>query len=103
MREKRRRSADVPVTGLDTTPSRPDAVLVTTRDSRIRMYQGTSAQAVKFKGHRNRLSRVAATFSPDGMYVICGSDDGGARPLLAHQRLTRVQAALRSRPHGGQA
>lgn len=78
MREKSKRTVDIPVTGLDTCPKRPDSVLVTTRDSRIRLYQGTSVQAVKYKGHSNKLSRVPATFSPDGMYVICGSDDGRA-------------------------
>ena len=78
VRDKSKRSRDVPVIGLDTVSRRPDAVLVTTRDSRIRMYQGTSSQVVKYKGHRNKLSRIAASYSPDGVYVICGSDDGCA-------------------------
>jgi WD40 repeat protein len=80
VREKSKRSQDVPVTGLDTLSKRRDAVLVTTRDSRIRLYQGTSSQVVKYKGHKNKVSRIAASFSPDGMYVVCGSDDGCAFP-----------------------
>lgn len=69
----------MPVTGLDTLPQRPDALLVTTRDSRVRLYQGP-LHVVKYKGVRNRCSRIAASFSPCGTYVICGSDDGSATP-----------------------
>jgi hypothetical protein len=92
VRDKRKRSQDVPVTGLDTLSKRPDAVLVTTRDSRIRLYQGTSSQAVKYKGHKNRISRVAASFSPDGMYVICGSDGGCARPRSVRMQTLSARA-----------
>lgn len=75
VREKSARRRDVPVTGLDTLPQRPDALLVTTRDSRVRLYQGP-LRVAKYKGVRNRCSRIAASFSPCGTYVICGSDDG---------------------------
>ena len=87
----------MPVTGLDTLSRRPDAVLVTTRDSRVRLYQGTSKQVVKYKGHRNKLSRISATFSPDGVYVICGSDDGGAQHCCQHMR-KHALASLREYP-----
>jgi WD40 repeat protein len=76
VRDKSKRKQDIPVTGLDTISRRPEALLVTTRDSRIRLYQGASKQVVKYKGHRNKVSRISATFSVDGTYVICGSDDG---------------------------
>ena len=98
VREKSKRSHDVPVTGLHTLSTRPDTVLVSTRDSRIRLYTGTSKQSVKFKGHRNKVSRIAATFSPDGMYVICGSDDGCAPPLAC----CACQASRCSRTPAGQ-
>jgi hypothetical protein len=70
----------VPVTGLDTLAQRPEALLVTTRDSRIRLYNGPLL-SVKYKGHRNKSSRIPATLSSDGTFVICGSDDGSTRPL----------------------
>jgi hypothetical protein len=63
------------VTGLDTLAQRPEALLVTTRDSRVRLYNGPLL-SVKYKGHRNKQSRIPATLSPDGTFVICGSDDG---------------------------
>lgn len=81
VREKSARRRDVPVTGLDTLPQRPDALLVTTRDSRVRLYQGP-LRVAKYKGVRNRCSRIAASFSPCGTYVICGSDDGSVPPPM---------------------
>jgi hypothetical protein len=81
VREKSKRRLDVPVTGLDTLPQRPEALLVTTRDSRVRLYNGP-VLSVKYKGHRNRSSRIPASLSADGTFVICGSDDGSARPSV---------------------
>lgn len=53
-----------------------DKLLVTTNDSRIRMYnvidKGLEA---KFRGHENSSSQIRATFSEDGKYIICGSED----------------------------
>jgi WD40 repeat protein len=57
-------------------------VLLTTNDSRIRLYKldktgGASAitRSLKISGHRNISSRFGATFSADGQYVMCGSED----------------------------
>lgn len=73
----------MPVTGLDTLPQRPEALLVTTRDSRVRLYNGPLL-SVKYKGHRNKSSRIPATLSSDGTFVICGSDDGCVLPPCSH-------------------
>jgi WD repeat-containing protein 44 len=79
VREKRKRKSDVPVTGLDVLPQRPGSLLVSTRDSRVRLFQGTTQQIMKYKGHRNKAtSMISATFSQDGLFVISGSDDGSA-------------------------
>lgn len=51
-------------------------VLVTSNDSRVRIYSlRDKSLQVKFKGHENACSQIAATFSDDGKYVICGSED----------------------------
>jgi hypothetical protein len=51
-------------------------VLITSNDSRIRIYNlRDKALEVKLKGHENVCSQIAATFSDDGKYVICGSED----------------------------
>ncbi|KAK4224490.1 hypothetical protein QBC38DRAFT_16449 [Podospora fimiseda] len=51
-------------------------VLVTSNDSRIRIYSiRDNSLDIKLKGHENSCSQIAATFSDDGKYVICGSED----------------------------
>jgi len=51
-------------------------VLITSNDSRIRVYNlATKTLEVKFRGHVNSYSQISASFSDDGKYVICGSED----------------------------
>ncbi|KAK0703907.1 WD40-repeat-containing domain protein, partial [Lasiosphaeria miniovina] len=51
-------------------------VLITSNDSRIRIYNlRDKSLEVKLKGHDNACSQIAASFSDDGNYVICGSED----------------------------
>jgi len=53
--------------------------LVTTNDSRIRLFTLENYHInlkTKYKGHKNTKFMSGATFSDDGEFVICGSDDG---------------------------
>ncbi|KAL1867835.1 hypothetical protein VTK73DRAFT_3977 [Phialemonium thermophilum] len=51
-------------------------VLITSNDSRIRIYNlRDKTLDVKLKGHENACSQIAAAFSDDGKYVVCGSED----------------------------
>ncbi|KAK0402817.1 hypothetical protein QR680_016554 [Steinernema hermaphroditum] len=53
-----------------------DKLLVTSNDSRIRMYDLRDMDIIcKFKGIQNEHSQIRASFSPDGRHVICGSED----------------------------
>ena len=64
------------ITGIEVSP-RGDKILVTSTDSRVRLYhlKGFS-QALKYKGFDNsRGSRIKATFSGQGDFIICGSED----------------------------
>jgi len=59
-------------------PGDDKKVLVTSNDSRIRLYDLNDASlACKFKGATNLSSQIKASFSPSGKYVICGSEDKG--------------------------
>ncbi|KAJ5782486.1 Oxo-4-hydroxy-4-carboxy-5-ureidoimidazoline decarboxylase [Penicillium paradoxum] len=51
-------------------------LLVTSNDSRIRLYnfQDRTLQA-KFRGNENTCSQIRATFTDDGKHIICGSED----------------------------
>ena len=70
------------ITGIDTMMvSRDDPqgdvkLLVTSNDSRIRMYDfhNRSLEA-KFRGNENTCSQIRATFTDDGKHIICGSED----------------------------
>ncbi|CAI4218973.1 unnamed protein product [Parascedosporium putredinis] len=51
-------------------------VLVTSTDSRIRVYNLKDKSLVaKFKGHENQFTQMRASFSDNGQYIICGSED----------------------------
>ncbi len=51
-------------------------VLITSTDSRIRIYNlRDKSPDVKFKGHEHACGQLSASFSDDGNYVICGSED----------------------------
>ena len=52
-------------------------LLVTTNDSRIRIFSMTDfTLIIKLKGHLNRSRQIKGTSSSDGNNVICGSDTG---------------------------
>lgn len=71
------------ITGIRTTVFPPEIkdgsdvyVLVTSNDSRIRLYSLKDKRLeMKFKGHQNSYSQICARFSDDGRFVICGSED----------------------------
>ncbi|MCD7448111.1 hypothetical protein HAX54_038205 [Datura stramonium] len=62
------------VTGLQFAPWNPTEVLITSADSRIRIFDGVD-MIYKFRGFRNTSSQIAASFSSDGKYVISASED----------------------------
>lgn len=79
-------------------PNAPDGilkVLITSNDSRIRIYDFSEKNLdLKLKGHENACSQIRATFSDDGSYIICGSEDKRAfiwstSPRLAENKEKR--------------
>lgn len=61
------------ITGLQFAPkSSPNALLITSNDSRVRLYDGYTLR-FKYKGHSNKSTQIKASFSPKGNFVICGS------------------------------
>ncbi|KAI1339380.1 WD40-repeat-containing domain protein [Xylariaceae sp. FL0016] len=70
------------ITGIQTMQFPPNApegivkVLITSNDSRIRIYNlGDKSLETKLKGHENACNQIRASFSDDGSYIICGSED----------------------------
>ncbi|XP_074285995.1 uncharacterized protein LOC141611366 [Silene latifolia] len=72
--QNKKKAAPKKITGFQFMPENPTEVLVTSADSRIRIFDGSDVLQ-KFRGFRNTSSQIAASFSPDGKYVICGSED----------------------------
>ncbi|KAI8625622.1 WD40 repeat-like protein [Xylariaceae sp. FL1651] len=64
---------------MDFSPEKPDGdvkLLVTSNDSRIRIYNlADKTLETKLKGHENTCNQIRASFSDDGAFVICGSED----------------------------
>lgn len=70
------------ITGIDTIAlprehGSPDVkLLITSNDSRVRMYNLKDRNLeIKFRGNENASSQIHASFSDDGKFVICGSED----------------------------
>ncbi|KAJ5492218.1 Oxo-4-hydroxy-4-carboxy-5-ureidoimidazoline decarboxylase [Penicillium expansum] len=93
------------ITGIDTmTVPRDNAkddtegdikLLVTSNDSRIRLYNFNDRSLVaKFRGNENTCSQIRATFTNDGKYIICGSEDRRAYvwPIGSVQQDSEKQA-----------
>lgn len=54
---------------------RTDKVLVSSNDSRLRLYQLDDKSVVsKFHGHQNNKSQLNGSFAPGGRYVLCASE-----------------------------
>lgn len=63
------------ITGVEPFPDE-DKILVTSNDSRIRLYDLRDLTLTcKYKGCANNSSQIKASFSHDGKYIICGSED----------------------------
>lgn len=70
------------ITGIRTVlypPNDPEGevkVLITSNDSRIRLYNfRDKCLEMKFRGHENLCSQIKASFSDDAKYILCGSED----------------------------
>lgn len=63
------------ISGIEPMPGE-DKVLITSNDSRIRLYDlKDNSLYCKYKGCVNSSSQIKASFSHDGQYVISGSED----------------------------
>ncbi|WEW61100.1 hypothetical protein PRK78_006589 [Emydomyces testavorans] len=83
------------ITGIDTIfqPAGEESgivkILITSNDSRIRLYNFRDRTLeAKFRGNENSASQIRASFSDDGRYIICGSEDRRAYiwPVVSNER-----------------
>ncbi|KAJ8953165.1 hypothetical protein NQ318_017193 [Aromia moschata] len=70
-----RNSVGRKISGIEPMPGE-DKILVTSNDSRIRLYDLRDLNvSCKYKGYVNMSSQIKASFSHDGKYVVSGSEN----------------------------
>ncbi|KAK9116646.1 hypothetical protein Sjap_015593 [Stephania japonica] len=72
--QSKKKSQAKKITGFQYVPVTSSEVLITSADSRIRIFNGSSVTH-KFTGFRNTNSQIPASFTADGKYVVCASED----------------------------
>jgi WD40 repeat protein len=85
------------ISGIDPLPGE-DKILVTSNDSRIRLYNlRDHSLSCKYKGYLNSSSQIKATFSRDGQYIISGSEDGYVYVWKTHHDFSKLSSVRRDR------
>lgn len=74
VQKKKKKSRGKKITGFQFAPGNSRKVLITSADSRIRVFDGADL-VQKYKGFRNTNSQIAASFTANGKYVISASED----------------------------
>lgn len=70
-----RNSTGRKISGIEPMPGE-DKILVTSNDSRVRLYDLRDLSlSCKYKGYLNVSSQIKASFSHDGKYIVCGSEN----------------------------
>ncbi|WOK94987.1 WD repeat-containing protein 44-like [Canna indica] len=74
IKSKKKKSNAKKITGLQFAPDNPTEVMVTSADSQVRVFDDQK-MVHKFRGFRNTSSQIAASYTFDGRYVVCASED----------------------------
>jgi WD40 repeat protein len=74
-----------------------DLLLVTTNDSRLRLYDLDGYGAIqKFKGLRNDKMQIKAHFCESGDFIICGSESGSVHVWENHSGASKTSSTTRT-------
>ena len=85
------------ISGVEPLPGE-DKLLVTSNDSRIRLYNLKDHElSCKYKGCLNTSSQIKATFSRDGQYIISGSEDNFIYLWKTHLDLSKLSSGRKDR------
>ncbi|CAK9863101.1 unnamed protein product [Sphagnum jensenii] len=72
--DRKKKARGKKITGLQCMPGNPSKVLVTSNDSRIRVYDDLEMIS-KYKGLRNVNSQISASFCGNGEVIVSASED----------------------------
>lgn len=85
------------ITGIEPMPNE-DKILVTSNDSRIRLYDLRDLNlSCKYKGYVNDSQQIKASFSHDGKYIISGSENQSIYLWKTHHDFTKLSSVRRDR------
>ncbi|CAL8119089.1 unnamed protein product [Orchesella dallaii] len=85
------------ITGIEPMPGE-DKILVTSNDSRIRLYDLRDLSLTcKYKGYVNTSSQIKGTFSHDGKYVVSGSENQFVYIWKTYHDYSKFSSARRDR------
>eukprot|EP00252_Welwitschia_mirabilis_P005887 TRINITY_DN16480_c0_g1_i2.p1 TRINITY_DN16480_c0_g1~~TRINITY_DN16480_c0_g1_i2.p1 ORF type:complete len:983 (+),score=173.51 TRINITY_DN16480_c0_g1_i2:356-3304(+) len=105
VQNKKKKSRGKKITGFQFAPGNRQKVLITSADSRIRVFDG-SELIKKYKGFRNTNSQICASFTENGKYVICASENSSVyiwnydcpnTPAAKNQGISRAYEYFTSR------
>ncbi|KAF9625765.1 hypothetical protein IFM89_026905 [Coptis chinensis] len=72
--QNKKKSQAKKITGFEFAPGNSSEVLITSADSRVRIFDGSDITC-KFRGFRNTSSQISASFTTDGKYIVSASED----------------------------
>lgn len=85
------------ISGIEPLPGE-DKILVTSNDSRIRLYDLRDLNlSCKYKGYFNASSQIKASFSHDGKYIISGSENHCIYIWKTHHDYAKLSSVRRDR------
>ncbi|CAL4106634.1 unnamed protein product, partial [Meganyctiphanes norvegica] len=85
------------ITGIEPLPGE-DKVLITSNDSRIRLYDLRDLNlSCKYKGYSNISSQIRAGFSHDGKFIVAGSENQCIYIWKTHHDYSKFSSARRDR------
>lgn len=85
------------ISGIEPLPGE-DKILVTSNDSRIRLYDLRDLNlSCKYKGYVNASSQIKASFSHDGKYIISGSENQCIYIWKTHHDYAKLSSVRRDR------
>lgn len=85
------------ISGIEPLPGE-DKILVTSNDSRLRLYNlRDHSLTCKYKGCLNSSSQIKATFSREGEYIVCGSEDNYIYVWKTHHDFNILSSVRRDR------
>lgn len=93
-----RNSKGSKITGIENLNNDENKILITSNDSRIRLYDLRDLSLVcKYKGFANSTVHIRASLSPDDKFILCGSKNKCLYIWKTNQHMSMITSGRRDR------